>query len=67
MELKVACVDAGKESWLMEGESQLARGKWPFCSWTRLGAVALLIWGYRAKSGSFPVGDVIWRKIHSAR
>lgn len=46
------------------GGIAVGEGEWPFCSWTRLAEVALLIWGDRAKSGTCPAGDVIWRKIH---
>ena len=42
-----------KRSWLME-EIPGCEGDWPFCSWTRLAGVALLIWGDRAKSGEQP-------------
>jgi hypothetical protein len=51
-------LDDGERSAVGEGDCG------PFCSWTRLARLALLIWVDLAKSGVVSAGDVIWRKIH---
>ena len=47
-------VDVVGEKLFDGGRCGLTRGSGPFCSWTRLAGLALLIWGDRAKSGERP-------------